>query len=257
LFNELVVREGEKQLFNRHQKGFTKPQDDEDKDVMEKIWAAFEAENEGNLNRAAECWRFVQEKSAPLDPDKYQDKTTASRVGLKGIAEKRLADIQNVPRKLADLKGKIALAKSTEALPNLDPTDPERPALRAAWLGQFGDKLKARREWDSLAKETAKDLDRHLWHLAATEQRNLIVIDKGGEAALEKARIDRVRKALSDSTSRWDQVKDDPEARVAQRDVRAAWFEIRTLYEDDPTPEIKEMVQKAAELLTAHPRPVG
>ena len=249
LFNELIVKEGEKQLFNRHQKNFTKAQDEEDKEVMEKIWAAFDAENDGNLGRAAECWRVVQEKSPPLDPEKYQDKTYASKVGMKAIAEKRLADIRDVPKKVAELKGKIEVAKSNEGLPSGDATDPERQALRAAWLLQFGDRLKARKEWDTLAKETAKDLTKHLWHLAAAEQRNLIVIDKGGETALEKARIESVQKRFAKASADWEQVKDDPEARVAKRDIRAAWFEIRTLYDDDATPEIKEVVDKAKQML--------
>jgi predicted Ser/Thr protein kinase len=257
LFGELIVKEGEKQLTNRHQKGFTKLQDDEDKEVMDNIWAAFEAENDGNLKRAGDCWKVVQEKSAPLDPEKYSDKTNASRIALKAIAEKRIADLQSVPKKLADLKGKIAVAKGTETLPSLEPTDPERQALRAVWLQQFGDPLKARREWDALAKDTAKNLPQHLWHIAAAEQRNLIVIDKGGESSLEKARKDRVAKALEDSVARWEQVKDDPEARVAKRDIRAEWFEIKTLYDDDPTEEIKAIVERAKKLLETTPKPMG
>ena len=251
-FAELIVKEGEKQLFNRYQKNFTKPQDDEDKDVVEKIWVAFDAEKDGSLGRAAECWRAVSEKSAALDVGKYQDKTDASRVGLKSIAEKRLADIRDVPKRLADLGGKIAVAKSSETLPNADATDPERLALHAFWLERFGDKPKARKEWDSLAQLTAKDLANHLWHLAAAEQRNRIVLDKGKEAEAEKARIENLQKAFDKSLADWELVKDDPEARVAKRDIRAAWFEIRALYEDESTPEIKAVVNRAKQLLESN-----
>ncbi len=257
LFGELIVKEGEKQLFNRHQKGFTKPQDGEDKDVMEKIWAAFDAENAGNLGRAAEYWKVVQDKSAPLDPEKYQDKTYASQVGLKGIADKRIADIQSVPKKLFEMKSKIALAKSTETLPSTDATDPERQAMRAVWLAQFGDKLKAHKEWDSLAQDTAKDLGKHLWHLAAAAQRNSIVIDKGRVTEMEQARIENVQKALAKSLASWEQVRGDPEARVAIRDIRGAWFEIRTLYDDESNEEIKPLVAKAKLLLETTPKPSG
>ena len=255
LFDELIVREGEKQLSNRHAKNFTKPQDDEDKEVMEKVWAAHDAEHDGNLNRATEYWKAVQEKSAALDPAKYDGKGSANRIGLKSIAEKRLADIQSVPKKLAELKGKITVAKSVESLPSADAGDPERSAIRAVWLLQFGDKLKAHKEWDALAKDTAKDMAKHIWHIAAAEQRNLIVIDKGVE--MDKARIEAIRTSLAKSTAEWEQVKDDPEARVAKRNVRAAWFEIVVLYQDESNDEIKPLVAKAKQLLEANAKAGG
>ncbi len=257
LFDELIVKEGEKQLFNRHAKNFTKPQDDEDKEVMEKVWAAHDSENDGNLSRAAEYWRGVREKSAPLDATKYDGKGSANRIGLKSIAEKRLADIQSVPKRLAELKGKIAAAKSTETLPSTDATDPERSALRAVWLEQYGDKLKARREWDTLAKDTAKDVRKHLWHIAAADRRNQIVIDKGRETEMEKARIEAIRNALAKTAADWERVKDDPEARVAKRDIRAAWYEIRILYEDESNEEIKPLVERAKSLLDSNPKVTG
>ena len=256
LFGELIVKNGEQQLFNRYPR-LIKPLEDEDKDVMDNIWAAFGAEKEGNLGRATDHWRAVQEKSAPLEFDKYQGKSSANRIGLKGIAEKRLAEIQSVPKKLDGFKGKIGLAKATEQMPSADPTDPELQAMRAVWLVQFGDKLKARKEWDTLAKATESDLNQHLWHIVATQQRNAIVVDKGGESELEKSRIETVRKALAKSVADWESVKDDPEARVAKRDVREAWFEIRTLYDGDSNEEIKAMVGRVKVLLESNPKPAG
>ena len=129
--------------------------------------------------------------------------------------------------------------------------------MRAVWLAQFGDKLKAHKEWDSLAKDTAKDLGKHLWHLAAAAQRNSIVIDKGRETEMEQARIENVQKALAKSLASWELVKGDPEARVAIRDIRGAWFEIRTLYDDESNEEIKPLVVKAKLLLETTPKPSG
>ena len=63
--------------------------------------------------------------------------------------------------------------------------------------------------------------------------------------------------SLEDSVARSEQVKDDPEARVAKRDIRAEWFEIKTLYDDDPTDEIKAIVERAKKLLEATPKPTG
>ena len=258
LFGELIIKNGEKQLFNRYGSNMTKkPQDGEDKEVMDNIWAAFAAENEGNFSRAAECWREVQDKSGPLDINQYQDKSSAIRIGLKGIAEKRLAEIKSVPKKLLELEGKIRLAKATEQMPSAEPTDPELQAMRAVWLLQFGDKLKARKEWDTLAKATESDLNQHLWHIVATQQRNAIIIDKGGESALDQARIETVRKALAKSVADWESIKDDPEARVAKRDVREAWFEIRTLYDGDSNEVIKEIVNRVKVLLESNPKSAG
>ncbi len=249
-FAELIVKEGEKQLFNRRNSKLAGLQEGENKELMANIWAGFDAEEDGNLKRAADCWEAVRENSPPLDPQKYEGKSDAWRVGTKSIAEKRIVDIRDVPKRLADLDGKIAVAKSSETLANA--TDPERLALRAFWLERFGDKPKARKEWDALAQLTAKDMANHLWHLAAAEQRNRIVLDKGKEAEAEKARIENLQKLFAKSLVDWESVKDDPEARVAQRDIRAAWFEIRALYEDESTPEIKAVVNRAKQLLESN-----
>ena len=252
LFNDLIVKEGEKQLFNRRNSKLAGLQDGEDKELMANIWAGFEAEEDGNLKRASDCWEIVRDKGPPLDPQKYDSKSDAWRVGIKSIAERRLAEYREVSKKVAELRGKIDAAKSTENSPNSDATDPEQRALRASWLERFGDKPKARKEWDALAQLTAKDLANHLWHLAATEQRNRIVLDKGKEAEAEKARIENVQKDFDKSLADWDAVKDDPEARVAKRDIRAVWFEIRVLYEDESTPEIKAVVNRAKQLLESN-----
>ena len=129
--------------------------------------------------------------------------------------------------------------------------------MRAVWLEQYGDKLKARREWDTLAKDTGKDMGKHLWHIVASDRRNQIVIDKGRETEIEKARIETIRNALAKSTAEWELVKDDPEARVAKRDIRAVWFEIRILYEDESNEEIKPLVERAKALLKTNSKATG
>ena len=93
--------------------------------------------------------------------------------------------------------------------------------------------------------------------IAAAEQRNLIVIDKGRETEMDQARIEAIRMSLAKSTAEWERVKDDPEARVAKREVRAAWFEIVVLYQDESNDEIKPLVAKAKQLLDANAKAGG
>src|SRR5205807_1424364 len=71
IFRDKIVDEGERQLVKRYNNKLTKPQDGEDKDAIEAVWLAMDAEAVGNLKRAGEFWKVAAEKCPPPSVEKF------------------------------------------------------------------------------------------------------------------------------------------------------------------------------------------
>jgi serine/threonine-protein kinase len=251
IFRELRAKQEEAVLARRHRNKMTKPEDGYDREAYENIMAALDSEATGNLRRASDCWVSVRDRIPALDHAKYTDDEHVRKGAWRWVAEKRLADITAVADSLRRLKAKIEAEQIDESPRSYEPTDPEGLAARAVRLQAFGDPIKSRGVWDTLANQTEKDLDKLRWYMMATEQRALIPIDTGKEDQTRSARLANLKARLDAATTTWDAVKADPEARVKQREVRIACREVIALYLDDNTKDIQAQVERARQLLKA------
>ena len=250
IFRERLVNEGERQLVKRYNNKLTKPQDGEDKDAIEAVWLAMDAEGGGNLIRAADSWKVVSEKSPPPSVENFHDKPDACRVGLQWIAAKRLADIESVPLKQAELANLAESSKYNETLPGYAKAGPDDLALHAFWLERFGDATKARKLWELLASQSDKDPAMHRWLLLANA--NKAKVSAVEELPIERS--DRVSKVLDSASALWEAM-DDTQGRKSKLAARAAWFEIAMLYDDETEGALKLFCELAKQQLKICPRP--
>jgi hypothetical protein len=224
-----------------------RPEEGYDKVAYENIMAALDAEAAGKLPRAKECWGIVREKIPPLDPAQYLEDEAVRKGAWRWVAEKRLADIAAAITLGQQLKAKLEADLIAESPKTYDPTDPEGLAYQAFRFARLGDASKARSTWETLALSVEKDLEKLRWYLLATEQQNSIA-QQSNEESFE-ARVILLKQKLQDATTRWEEVRQNPEARVGRREVRIVCREIVQLYEGETRPEIQELVTQARKLL--------
>jgi serine/threonine protein kinase len=250
LFRERLIAEGDKQLTNRHGSKMLKPQEGEDKDAIENVWLGMDAEALGNLPRAVTAWKVVAEKGPAPEASKYSNKPDACRVGLKWIAEKRIADIEGAGPKFNELVTLADNAKFQERLPEFPKNGPDDTAFRAAWAERFGDPAKARKYWDLLASQSEKSPESHKWWVLANAQRGRLQNSQDAPAQ----RIARGESALQAADALWE-MTDDTQGRKSKLAARAAWFEIATLYDDETEPALKAVCAAAKQRLQSRPKP--
>ena len=253
LFREKLVSEGERQLTRRYGKPMMmKPQDGEDKEGVENVWLAMDAEVAGNLKRASDMWKSVVEKSPNPSVEKFESKPDACRVGLKWIAEKRLADVESVPVKQAELANLAGSSKFNETMPNYPKTSPDDLAFRAVWLESFGDVPKGNKLRELLASQSEKDPEMNRWRLFARSNANAKHLPSAGETVLQRYTL--VDAAIKAADTLWETM-DDTQGRKSKQAARAAWFEIATLYDDETDAALKALCTQAKLRLAERKRP--
>jgi hypothetical protein len=250
LFRERLVAEGDKQLANRHNSKMLKPQEGEDKDAIESVWLGMDAETLGNLPRAATAWKAVAEKSPIPELAKYSSKPDACRVGLKWIAEKRIADIESAEPKFNELHNLADSVKFQERLPDYAKNSPEETAFRAVWSERFADPAKAKKYWELLASQTEKSPEAHKWWVLANSNRRRLL----NAQDIPAQRIARGESGLKAADELWEAM-DDTQGRKSKLAARAAWFELATLYDDETEPALKAVCATAKQRLAERPTP--
>ena len=96
---------------------------------------------------------------------------------LKWVGEKRAREAsQTAPETLAKLTRQWEDERPREIDRAYEPGSPEGQAVRAIRLEKFGDRPKAKAVWESLAAQTEKEPDQHVWYLIAAQQAAQITI---------------------------------------------------------------------------------
>jgi serine/threonine-protein kinase len=245
-FREGKVRERERQLANRFNRGMSTPEEKDDEVAYQAAWQAMEREKAGDLAAAAGLWnrvltRFPEEGKLPYTLD--EEKLARARWGW--VADKRLRDLQETREQQAKVRAEIDVNRRYNPSP-FDPTNPRSLAVRAAWLEAVGDREKAGRVWDALLALTEKDPDQRVWYLLASQHRGLIPKETP-DAALSKRR-DLIRKHLSAADALARKLKANPD----QSDVgtlRELCRDVFLLYDDETDPAIKAEVARARQIL--------
>jgi serine/threonine-protein kinase len=251
LFREKVVAEGERQLVKRYNNKLIKPQEGEDKEAIDNVWLAMDAEGAGNLKRATDSWKVVSEKSPPPSVEKFSSKPDACRVGLQWIAAKRQADLDSVPAKQVELANLAENSKFNETTPSYPKTSPDDLAFRAVWLERFGDITKAKKLWELLASQSEKDLDMNRWLLLANANKTRLSAAPNEDLPKRIARVDAALKAAD---AKWEEM-DDTQGRKAKLAARTMWFEITAIYDDETDPALKSLGATAKQRLNERKKP--
>ena len=223
--------------------------DGEDEAVMRNIWDAVDAERAGKLADARRNWQFVKEKVREPEWGQVGDDDAMRYTPNKWVAEKRLADLDAVPKLYEQVKETVGTARANEEFPAADPADPQVKAVRAVRLEQFGDPAKAHGVWDGLAAGTLADLDRLRWFLLAADRRAATRTEKGKEDEAAARRVELVKAKLQTASERWLKAKDDKSDLTGPREVRNACRDLTDLYDDEKDEAIKKCVADAKALL--------
>ncbi|MFL5328475.1 MAG: serine/threonine protein kinase [Gemmataceae bacterium] len=229
---DLEVAEVENGMFNRFRKNW-KVEDE----ASEITYAAFRAENEGNLVEARRQWQSLADKFN--NSKSYDDQKWA------WFGEKKISDIEALNQLPTDLQ--LLWTK-----PDLKPTsDAQRRAAEALHFELFGDLPAAQNRWEKLREETLKDPDARKYSvLAASHARTLTETAPKGEQAIKDFRLKLVRQRMQDVDSL---VSENVPASL--RKAHDLCQEIAQLYDNDPNPSVAEVGKKAAERVKDIPRP--
>lgn len=220
-------------------------QEGEDEAVMRNVWDAIDAERAGKLADAKRHWLFVKDKVPDPDWTQIGDLDNFRYTPNKWVAEKRLTDLDAVPKQYAQVQQKLETARINEDFPAGDPSDPEVKAFRAVRLEQFGDPAKASGVWDGLAGTTFADLDRLKWFLLATDRRAATRPEESKKDEIVAKRVETVTKKVQAATERWMKAKDDKTDLIGPREVRNACRDVFELYDDEKNDAIKKAVTDA------------
>jgi serine/threonine-protein kinase len=254
IFREGKTREREKVMTNRFSSGLSKPTENDDAEAYSLAWKALELEKAGDLKHAAEYWERLRAKFQEDAKRPYtlkEDELVRARWGW--LAQKRLADLKKVEQLAASLRQKIADNRKYEVAFSADPSSPEGLAIRGFRLEDFEDRDQAAQVWDQLATFTDKDPATREWHLLGNQQRALVPKSTGDALP---ARRERIVKKLDEARAlgeKIDKITDGTEVAQKAR-LREMCREIIDLYRDEQDSAIKTAVQKARELLLAHPK---
>jgi len=215
----------------------------EDGAVMQNIWDAVDAERAGKFADAKRHWQFVKEKVPDPDWAQIGDLENFRYTPNKWVAEKRLGDLDAVPKLYTQVQQKLDTARVNEEFPAGDPSDPEVKALRAVRLEQFGDPAKASKVWNGLCSTTIGDLDRLRWFLLAADRRAATRAEAGKEDEVFAKRVETLTKKVQAATERWAKV--DKTDLTGPREVRNACRDVFDLYDDEKDEAIKKAVADA------------
>jgi hypothetical protein len=202
-----------------------------DDEAERKAFAAVRREESGDLAAARERWQDLVDLKDSNDGD-------ARPWGL--VAEKRLADIQQVDERLADLKTRVEQARRGEK--EFEPINHrEARAGRALRFELFGDLVRAKEEWSGL-KSTEVDAGQRWWFLLAASK--IAELTPKVESDSKLKGVNLVRQRLKEAAALKD--KDPAQSAIICRDVVF-------LYENDS--EMADEVTQAKTLLAALARP--
>jgi hypothetical protein len=226
-------------------------QEGEDETVMRNVWDAIDAERAGKLTDAKRHWSFVKDKVPDPDWTQIGDLDHFRYTPNKWVAEKRLADLDAVPRLYAQVQQKLDTARVNEAFPTADPSDPEMKAMRAVRLELFGDPAKASKVWDGIVSSHIADLPNLRWFLLAADRKAATKPPTDKEAEAAARRVETVTKKWQAASERWEKAKDDKSDLVGPREVRNTCRDLIDLYDDEKDDAIKKAVADAKPLLAA------
>jgi serine/threonine-protein kinase len=252
-YRTAVVNVRERQLTKRFQGKMEKPADGDDAQAYAAAWEALAAERAGYLAAAETHWtkvkgRFPDEGKLPFATDDEQ--LAKARWGW--LADKRLADLAAAKVELNKLYQKIDTYRAVEQSFKNDAADPEAVLIRALRLHKFEDDEAAGRECDALLTLTEKDPDRHVWALLGAQLKSGL---KKYTADPTEARVALLGKWLDSAEREANEVKGDPSANpAARRAVRNTCRDVIDLYDDDPTPAVREAVTRARKIAALVPQ---
>jgi hypothetical protein len=175
-----------------------------DDEVERKAFAAVRREESGELAAARERWQAL------LDLKDSNDADTRAW-GL--VAEKRLADLQQVDERLQDLKNRVEQARRGEK--EFGPINQrEARAGRALRFESFGDFVRAKEEWSGL-KSIEGEPGQRWWFLLAASK--VAELTPKVESDSQLKGVNLLRQKLKEAASLKD--KDPNQAAVICRDV--------------------------------------
>ena len=227
-----------------------------DPDAYASAMLAMEAEEVGELDRAAGQWEAVLLKQPDIDPTAYTDDAAATKASLRWVADDRIAAIrEGVPNLLRELHTTIADQRDYDREPKDYPADdPLGLADRALRYEQFGDRPKARSAWAELAAATADDSARRPLYLLAT--RHILTTTPGADdpkfGQPERERL--LARTLTELQAEAKTAMADPNDRAGRRDVRNGCRRIVYLYGDDPSETVQAIVERAKALQESVPK---
>jgi eukaryotic-like serine/threonine-protein kinase len=249
IFKELHTKKIEATLYNRiggkdSKFNRRKAQDGEDQAVMDRIWLALEAEEEGNINRARESWQFVAKEIPEADVNKYADEDAMRIPPYRWVAERHLNEIKAVGTELQRLTTAYEAALVDEKFPG---QNPDALALKAMRYEKLADTANAKLTWDDLRKIVASDTDKLRWVLLASDRKLANTNDKltaKDAATSRKITLDGLIKQLGTD---WAELKGNTQKPLELRNFRNACRQITELYSGDS--DLTTQVNQAAALL--------
>lgn len=250
VFRELVVRERNRVLQNRFNRGMSQPLENDDAEAYKLAWKALENEKLGNLALAEQHWKQLLERfadSAQLPFTLEEETLQKARWGW--LAQHRLHLLQEV-RKLADtLRKQVDEYREFERPFPTDATQPETLAFSAQRLELFGDREKALRFWIQLYERTEKDEEQKTWHLLAGERKHRLTTVSSPADPL-KQRLNLIEGHLQKAQQLLAVLQpNDPAIKRKRADIRILCRDIADLYADEGEPAIEKLVQQARSLL--------
>jgi predicted Ser/Thr protein kinase len=249
VFKAEKVRQFEEVLARRHRsESMRNNPGDFNEEAYRATMLALDDEKAGRLPQAAAQWAVVKEKTPPADPARLTEEDETRKAVLGWVAEKRLRDIQQgVPSKHRGLLAQIEEDRIHEVVRTYEPNSPEQLAVRGLRLEAFGDKAKARTEWEKLAALTEKDPEQREWYLLATWRAADTGVPKGDDARAARHKL--LANKIAGCHSDWERVRSDPEDRVTRRDIRNTCRDIIALYEEETDEPIQSAVEHARRIL--------
>jgi len=236
-------------------KGLRNIRGGEDDEAYVQSWAALEAEQKGDLGRAADFWQKVRSR-APEAQDDYAD-------GWAWLAERHLADLKAVDDHARVLQQELRDFQILNPPWKFDAAEPKALALTAVRLGGLGgppsvvnegkpipilkDDAKIAKTWSDLAELTREKPAQRSWYLLATrEGKNFGEIKPQDALAVRRtavpAQVERIR-------AEWVRVVSDPNLEVARRDCRNRARDLVELFSDETDGTIRTALENAKKLL--------
>lgn len=255
-FKAVKTRQTESVLNKRFNSKFRANAEGFDPDAYAAAVLALEAEEMGELTRAADQWEAVRRKQADIEPAQYAESDPATRASLRWMADRRIQAIQvEMPALLKKLKDGLTDQRSYD----LDIKPPAADdslglADKAFRFEDLGDLPKARSAWLQLASELANDMDRRPLYMLASQQAMKAAPKPGdrefGPADREKLLAEKLMKLEAAAGP----AAANPEDRVARRDIRNECRDIMYLYQNDPSPTIQGLIARAEKLKDSLPK---
>jgi eukaryotic-like serine/threonine-protein kinase len=251
IFKELHTKKIEATLYNRigtKESKFNrrKANEGEDQAVMDRIWLAMEAEEEGNIKRAADSWAFVAKEVPEAEVNKYTDEDAMRVPPYRWVAERHIGEIKAVGTELQRLNTAYETALVDEKFPN---QNPDALALKAMRYEKLGDTANAKLTWDDLRKIVSSDTDKLRWVLLASDRKLANTNDKLSPEEAATSRKKTLDTLIRHLSTDWAELKGNTQKPLEMRKFRNDCRQMTELYTGDPDPMITGYVSQAATML--------